>query len=101
MTPESFLDELKGVLGSERDAIRRLDATTIAIANEKKEALLALVSNASAADKPGLIMALGQVREDLKRNLILLAHARDLVREAVRRASPAGLPDGARISIKL
>ena len=101
MSPETFLDELKGVLGSERDAIRRLDASTIAVANEKKEALLALVSNASEADKPGLVMAVGQVREDLKRNLILLAHARDLVREAVARAHPAHLPTGARISIKL
>ena len=101
MSPEHFLDELRAVLGTERDAIRRLDANSVVSAAEKKEALIKLVTTASEDDKPGLIMALGHVREDLKRNLVLLAHARDVVRDAVARARPRALPPGARIAIKL
>ncbi|MDB4942421.1 MAG: hypothetical protein JWP97_1955 [Labilithrix sp.] len=101
MAPDTLLEELRAVLKAEREAIRRLDTATIMTASEKKEALLAVVVGASDADKPALCMVLAQVRDDLKRNLVLLAHAREFVREAIQRGRPQALPPGARISVSL
>lgn len=101
MTPDSLLEDLRAVLATERDAIRRLDSSAIVAAQETKEALLARVVDASDDDKPALCMALGTLREDLKRNLVLLAHARDFVREAIDNGRPEALPPGARFSVSL
>lgn len=101
MNAEELLTQMRAVLATERDAIRRLDSATVAESAKKKEALLAAVSGATDADKPALVQALAAVREDLKRNLVLLAHARDCVKEAITIATPRAGRPGGRLSVQL
>ncbi len=101
MAPDALLAELRAILAVERDAIRRLDSAAIVIASQHKEALLAIVMNAGETERTPMLNALAQVREELKRNLVLLAHARDLVRDAVARSRPRGAAPGVRISVQL
>jgi hypothetical protein len=101
MTPDALLTELRAVLAAERDAIRGLDSAAIVTAAQKKEALLAIVTSAGEAERPAFLRALVTVREDLKRNLVLLAHARDFARDALARSRPQVTLTGARVSVQL
>lgn len=101
MAPDALLGELRAVLVAERDAIRRLDSAAIVTASQSKEALLAIVTSAGEAERTPMLEALAQVRGELKRNLVLLAHARDVVRDAVARSRPQCSGPGARISVQL
>ena len=101
MTPDALLSELRAVLAGERDAIRHLDSAAIVVASQRKEALLAIVASTGEVERTPMLQALAQVREELKRNLLLLAHAREFVRDAVTRARPQGTCTGARISVQL
>ena len=99
MSPPDLLRELRSVLETERDAIRRLDSARITEASRRKEALVAIVAGVEPERTP-LLHALAEVRGDLKRNLVLLAHARDFVRDAVERTRARSGP-GVRVSISL
>ena len=101
MSPEALTIELRAVLDTERNAIRRRDASAVLAAAESKEALLSMVMNSGDAEKPLLVQALAQVREELKRNLLLLAHARDLTRDTIASKRPQAASSGERLSLKL
>ncbi len=98
-TSDEFVASMRAVLATERDAIRRLDSAAVDRASRAKEALLAEVLGTDAAQRSPLLEGLSVVRDELKRNLVLLAHARDCLRDALLHAQPDGV--GARISIHL
>ena len=100
MSPAELLRELRAVLEAERGAIRRLDHDGIVAATRSKEALVTIVAGAAEPERTPLLRALAEVRGDLKRNLVLLAHARDFVRDAVDRTRVRTGP-GVRVSISL
>jgi predicted nucleotidyltransferase len=95
MDPNSLLSRLEALLDEERAAIVGLDAARVERAADEKQALLdALVRGAplDAALQPRL----GALRGALQHNLILLAHARDCVRDALAALRLGGLvPSGA------
>lgn len=103
VTSDNWLAEMRRVLEEERNAIRRVDAKRVEEAARAKEALLAAITTGSPseADKKTMLEGLAEVREELKRNLVLLVHARDCVREAITRGRPNGTMPGARLSIQL
>lgn len=74
---------LRVLLAEERDAIRCLDAATVAAAASEKEALLVDLRSDSLAERPVLIDELRSLIVELRRNGVLLAHARDCVRDAI------------------
>lgn len=83
MTSEELLERMRGALAEERAAIRRLDAEAVTRAAEAKEALIAQVSGAPTSERAPLVAALGTIRRELQHNLLLLAHARRYLHEAV------------------
>ena len=83
MTPDELIQTMREVLEQERDGIRRLDATAVTKATERKEAVMKTILDTPNAERAPLIAALGELRNDLRRNLVLLAHARDYLRDAV------------------
>jgi hypothetical protein len=101
MSPKGLQRELRAVLEAERDAIRRLDSERIMEASRSKEALVAIVAGAAEPERTPLLHALAELRVDLKRNLVLLAHARDFVRDAVELARVRTGGPGVRVSIRL
>jgi hypothetical protein len=101
MSPDQLLSELRAVLANERIAIRKLDSKTVIEAALAKTVLLAEVTKATGEERQALLGALALVRDDLKRNLLLLAHARDCVREALACATPQKSGTSRRLSIAL
>lgn len=101
ITADQLVSEMRAVLSAEREAIRTLDSEAVSELARQKESLLAHVTGASEQERPALLQGLALVREELKRNLVLLAHARDCVREAITRLAPRGGQPGARLSIQL
>ena len=83
MTAEELLTTMRAALASERDAIRRLDVEAVNEAAATKEKILGALSDAPASERPALVEALAELKVELRRNLVLLAHARDYLREAV------------------
>ena len=96
----SVVDELRAVLAAERDAIRRLDGPAVTRASEEKERILAAIQGAPPAERAPLLASLREVREDIRKNLVLLAHARDCMRDAIEACAPAG-PRRARVRTEL
>ena len=83
MTPDELIQTMREVLEQERDGIRRLDASAVTKATERKEAVMKTILDTTNTERAPLIAALGELRNDLRRNLVLLAHARDYLRDAV------------------
>ncbi len=83
MSPDQLLTDMRAALDAERDAIRRLDAAAVIQASETKERILEALRTAPPAERPALASALGELKLELRRNLLLLAHARDYLREAL------------------
>ena len=83
MNSQEFLVAMKTVLVEERQALRRLDADAVTQASIRKEELLKSVMNLPASEREGLVAALAEVKVELRRNLVLLAHARDYLRDAI------------------
>lgn len=90
MTAEELLRTMRAALAEEREGIRRLDADAVARATAAKESVLAQLQNAKPEDRAALHGALAELKVELRRNLILLAHARDFLREAVELCSRPG-----------
>ncbi|MBX3220515.1 MAG: hypothetical protein KF795_08360 [Labilithrix sp.] len=90
MTAEELLRTMRDALASEREAIRRLDGRAVTEAASAKEKILAGVNAAPASERPALLAALRELRIELRRNLLLLAHARDSLREAIELCHPTG-----------
>jgi hypothetical protein len=75
------LTELEQLLRDEREAIRRLDGATVLSYAERKEALMAaLRRDALSAEGASRLRALAPA---LRHNSVLLAHARDVLRDAL------------------
>jgi hypothetical protein len=90
MTATELLQTMRAALESEREGIRRLDADAVTQAAAAKERILQSVVDAAAHERPALVGALHELKPELRRNLILLAHARDYLREAIEFCQPAG-----------
>ncbi|HVH43894.1 MAG TPA: hypothetical protein VM925_16185 [Labilithrix sp.] len=74
---------MRNALESERAGIRRLDAEAVTQAAVTKEKLLQGLLEAPPSERPALVAALKELKVELRQNLLLLAHARDYLREAV------------------
>jgi hypothetical protein len=98
MTSDELVSAMRSALAAERDAIRRLDSAAVDEASHLKEKLLEAVLRTGPADRLPLLEGLLLVRDELKRNLVLLAHARDCMRDAHLHAQALGK---SRMSIQL
>jgi len=83
MTVDELARAMRAALADEREAIRRLDTDALAKATATKESLLLVVQEAPAPERPAFAQALAELKGDLRRNLVLLAHARDYLRDAI------------------
>ncbi|MBX3228856.1 MAG: hypothetical protein KIT84_42005 [Labilithrix sp.] len=84
MSPQELLVQMRQALAEERDAIRRLDVKGVTAASAAKEAILARVMAAPEHEhKKELASALLELKGELRQNLVLLAHARDYLRDAI------------------
>jgi hypothetical protein len=102
MTPDELRARMHELLDQERDAIRRMDVEALMRATDAKTDLIARVRAAAIADRGPLVTALGEFKDDLRRNLVLLAHARDAVAEAIELCgSSVALGGRPRLSAKL
>jgi len=84
MTAREFLERLDLLLGEERLAIQRLDGAAVArIANEKEEILEGLKERSQEILAENLSSQVNDTLAGLRRNGILLAHARACLRDMV------------------
>jgi hypothetical protein len=90
MTAEELLHSMRSALEDERAAIRRLDAEGVNQATARKEQILERVRDAPASERPAMIEVLKELKSELRRNLVLLAHARDCLRQAIEYCGPTG-----------
>jgi hypothetical protein len=75
------LTELEQLLRDEREAIRRLDgATVLSYAGRKEALMVALRRDVLSAEGASRLRALAPA---LRHNSVLLAHARDVLRDAL------------------
>lgn len=92
MTADEIVTDIRAVLEEERSAVRRLDAQGVVRTTATKATLFARLQDTaktgSPEDKQAIARALKTLREDLRYNLILLAHARDTLREVVEITRP-------------
>jgi hypothetical protein len=79
---DDALTELEQLLRDEREAIRRLDGATVLAFAERKEALMHALRKAVplSAEQGARLRALTPL---LRHNSVLLAHARDVLRDAL------------------
>jgi hypothetical protein len=90
ITAEELLRSMRAALEEERDGIRRLDSEAVTRANGAKEKILAQMRNAPPSERAALVSALRELKGELRRNLVLLAHARDYLRDAVALCTSPG-----------
>ena len=90
MTPDELIQTMRETLEQERDGIRRLDVAAVTKATARKEEIMKNLLEAPPAERAPLITALGELRNDLRRNLVLLAHARDYLRDAITLCKTTG-----------
>lgn len=84
---------LRSTLDAERAAIRTRSSEAILKTAEQKEALLdALKRHAAAGQGPAVRDALRELVPALRQNLVLLAHARDCLRDAIEAVRGEVLP---------
>jgi hypothetical protein len=83
VSSEEILDKLEGLLEQERRAIRGLDGAGVARAAEEKEALVRALCTQGDLDGAGLELRLRALTSGLRRNGVLLAHARDCLRDVL------------------
>jgi hypothetical protein len=94
---EDTLGELRKLLEEEREAILRLDGARVLDMAARKHALVARLRDGSGglqALPPEAARGLRELVAALRHNGILLAHARDVLRDAISaaRAEPVALP---------
>jgi hypothetical protein len=77
------VNRIEELLVEEREAIRRLDSERVANAAAEKEALLAQLAGAPSAERTHVAPRLRGLIPALRHNGVLLAHARDCVRDAL------------------
>lgn len=92
---------LRTALATEREALRKLDAKTVAEIATEKQRLVTALEGADVATKKALAKELAGLRDELRRNLILLAYARDYIRDAIAAVRPQGQAVGGRLSVEV
>src|SRR5258708_11006521 len=80
---EDAITELEQLLRDEREAIRRLDGARVLSYAERKEALLGALREGGAPLSEENAAGLQDVVPALRHNSVLLAHARDILRDAI------------------
>lgn len=93
-TARETVDALLAVLADERVAIRRVDAAGVMDATRKKEELAKVLGAMSLADLAAVSSELPALRAELRRNGVLLAHARSCVSQVLEFVSPRGARSG-------
>jgi hypothetical protein len=106
-------EELRALLEEERIAIRTMDSAAVAASAERKVRLLEVLSACAANEQQTVVTELGALLPELKRNGVLLAHARDCLRDAIaatrgglaedvvtRRATAPAIRPGRRVSTR-
>ncbi|MEO8877785.1 MAG: hypothetical protein ABI461_19485 [Polyangiaceae bacterium] len=83
MNAVEILAEFKIVLADERGAIRAADAKAVLEAATKKEKLATELVECGAWTRGELLQPLTSLVEELRNNGVLLAHARDCLRDAI------------------
>jgi hypothetical protein len=83
MSADEILAEFKIVLADERAAIRKADAKGVLLTAAKKENLAAALVDCGAWTNSELLDGLTKLVEELRTNGVLLAHARDILRDAI------------------
>lgn len=107
---DRLLSRLEGLLVEERAAIRRLDGTTVERLAFEKELLVERLVGSHAVRDEAWAARVRAAIVDIRRNGVLLANARDCLRDALcavnvtvqRPSSPAAPPEartGARLSV--
>jgi hypothetical protein len=81
---------LLALLDEERGAIRKLDGKTVARAAAAKEALVETLGSCPPDELRELEPELPRLRAELRRNGVLLAHARSCLTEAVELRTARG-----------
>lgn len=87
------LDRLEALLEEERLALRRLDSAAVLSIAHQKETVLTALSEDGVLEVPELRERVRAFVVHLRHNGVLLAQARDVVRDALR-ARRAELPPG-------
>ncbi|HEX7667416.1 MAG TPA: hypothetical protein VF407_22950 [Polyangiaceae bacterium] len=102
MSAEEILEEFTQVLALEREAIRKTDAKGVLEAAMRKEKLAADLVESGAWTRADMVPSLKKLVEELRNNGVLLAHARDCLRDAI--AALQGSPSAQsirRIAVRL
>lgn len=82
MSPEQALDRIDQLLDEERAALRRLDGARVDALTDEKAALVRALQEC-VAERPDLAPRLRVTAAGLRRNAVLLAHARDCLRDVL------------------
>jgi hypothetical protein len=94
----AVLDELEALLTEEREAIRRLDGDRVLQYSGRKKELVSTLQARRAEVTPDAARRFRALASSLRHNGILLAHARNVLRDSVavlaRRSGIAALPAG-------
>jgi hypothetical protein len=86
--PKDPIAELEQLLHDERDAIRKLDGVRVLAYASRKEALIAELRGSDGSVSVETLARLRTLVPALTNNGILLAHARDILRDALSAARP-------------
>jgi flagellar biosynthesis/type III secretory pathway chaperone len=111
MDATSILDRLEELLEEERGAVRRLDGARAQAAAEEKLALVQRLAAVDKAERAAMAPRIRRVVAELRRNGVLLVHARGILGEILqlrgialpspnRFASRPGQTAGVRLSIR-
>jgi len=96
MSADEILAEFKVVLADERAAIRAADAKAVLRAATTKEKLAAGLIECGAWTRGDMLQALSALVDELRNNGVLLAHARDCLRDAIAALHGAPNPEATR-----
>lgn len=77
------IDELEQLLREEREAIRKLDGARVLSYAERKEAIVGALQQVQGALSQQNASRLRALAPALRHNSVLLAHARDILRDAL------------------
>ena len=83
---EDAILQLENILREEREAIRRLDGDMVLAFARQKEAIMATLRREDGALEPTQRKRLAALAPALRHNGVLLAHARDVLRDAIAAA---------------
>lgn len=82
-TPESIFDRFEVILEEERAALRSLDGTRVDAIADEKTALLQDLQSHGLIGRADMAPRLRRLSSSLRRNAVLLAHARDCLRDVL------------------